>query len=64
MKPNAFGIDIETHLQSTFHANYKWKAPTKNHVTYMKRTLPPLKRKYNYPPNVEVQKKMNAIKNI
>ena len=61
-KPAAFGIDIETHLQSTFHAGYKWKAPQKDNITFFKRTLPPLRRKYNFPANKEVQEKKKLTK--
>ena len=61
-KPSAFGIDIETHLQSTFHAQYKWKAPKKDDISYFKRTLPPIKRKYNYQANTEVQAKKKLTK--
>eukprot|EP00357_Protocruzia_adherens_P013678 CAMPEP_0115001514 /NCGR_PEP_ID=MMETSP0216-20121206/17426_1 /TAXON_ID=223996 /ORGANISM="Protocruzia adherens, Strain Boccale" /LENGTH=235 /DNA_ID=CAMNT_0002366873 /DNA_START=18 /DNA_END=725 /DNA_ORIENTATION=- len=39
-KPQAFNIDIETHLKSAFKANYQWKPPTRKEIDYYKKTLP------------------------
>ena len=38
MKPQAFNVDIETHLRSTFKANYQWKAPNREKIEFF-RTL-------------------------
>jgi hypothetical protein len=36
MKPQAFNVDIETHLMSTFKANYKWKPPNKDKIEFFR----------------------------
>ena len=36
-KPTAFDVDIETHLKTTFKANYTWKAPDKNAIMSFKK---------------------------
>jgi len=36
MKPQAFNVDIETHLKTTFKSNYKWKAPDKEKIEFFK----------------------------
>lgn len=41
-KPQAFNIDVETHLKATFKANYKWKPPTKDEIE--RYSLKPLKK--------------------
>ncbi len=38
IKPQAFNVDIETHLRSTFKANYTWKPPSKEKIEFF-RTL-------------------------
>jgi len=38
LKPQAFNVDIETHLKSTFKGNYEWKAPNKDKINFF-RTL-------------------------
>jgi hypothetical protein len=37
-KPQAFNVDIETHLKSTFKSNYAWKPPSKDKIDFF-RTL-------------------------
>jgi len=37
-KPQAFNVDIETHLKTTFSKNYHWKAPSKEKIEFF-RTL-------------------------
>jgi hypothetical protein len=38
IKPQAFNVDIETHLKSTFKSNYQWKPPSKEKINFF-RTL-------------------------
>ena len=38
LKPQAFNVDIETHLKSTFKSNYQWKPPSKEKIGFF-RTL-------------------------
>ena len=38
LKPQAFNVDIETHLKSTFKSNYQWKPPSKDKIGFF-RTL-------------------------
>jgi len=38
LKPQAFNVDIETHLKSTFKSNYQWKPPSKEKINFF-RTL-------------------------
>ncbi|CDW79153.1 iq calmodulin-binding motif family protein [Stylonychia lemnae] len=38
VKPQAFNVEIETHLRSTFKANYQWKPPNKEKIEFF-RTL-------------------------
>lgn len=35
-KPQAFNVDIETHLNTTFKANYQWKAPSKEKIEFFR----------------------------
>ena len=37
MKPQAFNIDIETHLKTSFKSVYQWKAPSKDVISKYKR---------------------------
>jgi len=37
-KPQAFNVDIETHLKTTYSKNYHWKAPSKEKIEFF-RTL-------------------------
>ena len=39
MKPQIFNVDVETHLKSTFKANYQWKAPNRKKINYFKQTM-------------------------
>lgn len=39
MKPQAFNVDIETHLKTTFKANYTWKAPNRESIEHFRNTL-------------------------
>jgi hypothetical protein len=32
MKPQAFNVDIETHLKTSFKSTYQWKSPGKNKI--------------------------------
>ena len=36
LKPQAFNVDIETHLKSTFKANYQWKPPNKDKIDFFR----------------------------
>eukprot|EP01016_Furgasonia_blochmanni_P048812 TRINITY_DN7334_c0_g1_i1.p1 TRINITY_DN7334_c0_g1~~TRINITY_DN7334_c0_g1_i1.p1 ORF type:complete len:203 (+),score=44.34 TRINITY_DN7334_c0_g1_i1:336-944(+) len=45
VKPAAFDVDIETHLKSTFQANYKWRPPDRKTIDLYKRNLKPTKLK-------------------
>lgn len=36
LKPQAFNVDIETHLKSTFKSNYQWKAPNKDKIAFFR----------------------------
>ena len=36
MKPQVFNVDVETHLKSTFKANYQWKASNREKIKYFK----------------------------
>ena len=36
IKPQAFNVDIETHLKSTFKANYSWKPPNKDKIEFFR----------------------------
>ena len=38
LKPQAFNVDIETHLKSTFKSNYAWKPPSTEKIAFF-RTL-------------------------
>ena len=38
LKPQAFNVDIETHLKSTFKSNYQWKPPSTEKIAFF-RTL-------------------------
>ena len=38
LKPQAFNVDIETHLKSTFKANYQWRPASKDKIDFF-RTL-------------------------
>ena len=38
LKPQAFNVDIETHLKSTFKANYQWRPPSAEKINFF-RTL-------------------------
>ena len=38
LKTQAFNVDIETHLKSTFKSNYQWKPPSKEKIGFF-RTL-------------------------
>ena len=38
VKPQAFNVEIETHLRSTFKANYQWRPPNKEKIEFF-RTL-------------------------
>jgi hypothetical protein len=46
LKPQAFNVDIETHLKSTFKSNYQWKPPSKEKISFF-RTLAQEQRKAN-----------------
>jgi len=35
-KPQAFNVDIETHLQTSFKSNYQWKPPAGNRISFYK----------------------------
>ena len=35
-KPQAFNVDVETHLRTTFKANYQWKAPNKEKIEFFR----------------------------
>lgn len=39
LKPQIFNVDVETHLRSTFKANYQWKPPTRKKIDHFKKTL-------------------------
>ena len=34
MKPQIFNVDVETHLRTTFKANYTWKPPNKDKIDF------------------------------
>ena len=36
MKPQIFNVDVETHLKSTFKANYTWKPPDKDKIEFFR----------------------------
>jgi hypothetical protein len=36
IKPQAFNVDIETHLKNTFKSNYQWKAPSKEKIGFFR----------------------------
>eukprot|EP00826_Nyctotherus_ovalis_P058887 TRINITY_DN8142_c0_g1_i11.p2 TRINITY_DN8142_c0_g1~~TRINITY_DN8142_c0_g1_i11.p2 ORF type:complete len:113 (+),score=52.29 TRINITY_DN8142_c0_g1_i11:671-1009(+) len=36
VKPQAFNVDIETHLQTSFKSNYQWKPPSKESIAFYK----------------------------
>ena len=36
LKPQAFNVDIETHLKSTFKSNYTWKPPSKEKIEFFR----------------------------
>ena len=36
IKPQAFNVDIETHLKSTFKANYNWKPASKEKIEFFR----------------------------
>jgi hypothetical protein len=36
LKPQAFNVDIETHLKSTFKSNYQWKPPNKDKIGFFR----------------------------
>ena len=36
MKPQAFNVDVETHLRSTFKANYQWKPADKDKIEFFR----------------------------
>lgn len=36
LKPQAFNVDIETHLKSTFKSNYQWRAPNKEKMDFFR----------------------------
>lgn len=36
VKPQAFNVDIETHLQTSFKSNYQWKPPNKESIEFYK----------------------------
>ena len=36
-KPQAFNVDIETHLKSTFKANYQWKPPSTEKINFFRK---------------------------
>lgn len=38
IKPQAFNVDIEAHLKSTFKSNYMWKPPSQEKINFF-RTL-------------------------
>lgn len=38
LKPQAFNVDIETHLKSTFKANYQWRPASREKIEFF-RTL-------------------------
>ena len=46
LKPQAFNVDIETHLKSTFKSNYQWKPPSKEKISFF-RTLAQEQQKAN-----------------
>ena len=35
-KPQAFNVDIETHLQTSFKSNYQWKPAHGNRISFYK----------------------------
>ena len=36
LKPQAFNVDIETHLKSTFKANYNWKPASQEKINFFR----------------------------
>ena len=36
LKPQAFNVDIETHLKSAFKANYTWKPASKEKIEFFR----------------------------
>ena len=36
LKPQAFNVDIETHLKSTFKANYNWKPASQEKIEFFR----------------------------
>ena len=36
IKPQAFNVDIETHLKTTFKSNYQWKPPSKEKIGFFR----------------------------
>lgn len=36
-KPQAFNVDVETHLRTTFKANYQWKPPSKDKIDFFRK---------------------------
>jgi hypothetical protein len=38
IKPQAFNVEVEQHLKSTFKVNYEWKPPNKEKIEFF-RTL-------------------------
>jgi len=36
VKPQAFNVDIETHLHTSFKSNYQWKPPNKESIGFYK----------------------------
>lgn len=38
-KPQAFNVDVETHLRETFKTSYKWKAPSKDDIQFYKKVV-------------------------
>ncbi len=35
-KPQAFDVDIETHIRTVFRANYQWQSPRGNRIAFYK----------------------------
>jgi hypothetical protein len=36
-KPQAFNVDIENHLKSTFKANYQWRPPSREKINFFRK---------------------------
>ena len=37
MKPQIFNVDVETHLKTTFKANYSWKPAAKEKIEFFRK---------------------------